>query len=455
MHVSSSSTMRRCLKRHLLPDPLLGRLEPLRVLDIGGADYNGSYRPMFERIGADYTSVDIADGRNVDVVMTSPDQLPFDDGEFHVVVCGQTFEHTPRFWTLFAEMVRVCHDDGLVIVVAPSTGPVHRFPVDCYRFFPDAFEALGHQHDLEVLETWQSPFGPFFDLLGVFARRARPGSTIEPDMARWRALDDPVQNDAPAELVDDHEAMRGDQPAVDFLKRLHRLFEPRNYLEIGVWRGYSLTKAKCPSVGIDPFPEVDSRLRENHQLMEMTSEDFFETQDVASLVQPLDLAYIDGLHLLEHALTDFMHVEQYAHPGSVIVIDDISPNHPAQASRRRVTRAWTGDVWKIRLVLAVVRPDLIQIPIDTYPTGSLLVLGADPTNRALWDGFDLSMARELTASDPDDQVLKRRGSISPSDPLLDRVARIVRAGRDRPEGPDLDALRSLVAGARPRRLVKL
>lgn len=454
MHVSSSNTMRRCLKRHLLSDQVLGRLERPRVLDVGGADYNGSYRPMFERIGADYTAADIADGRGVDVVMAGPDHLPFDDACFDVVVCGQTFEHSPRFWALFAEMVRVCQPDGIVIVVAPSTGPVHRFPVDCYRFHPDAFTALGEAHDLLVLDTWSSPFGPFHDLVGVFSRRERHPEPIEPDRAQLMALEDPVQNDAPDEHDPVREAMRGIEPARDFLGRLHRTLQPRNYLEIGVWRGFSLAKAKCPSIGIDPFPEISVTLKEHHRVMEMTAEDFFENHDPAGLVDPLDLAYIDGLHLLEHALADFMRVEACSHPGTLIVIDDVFPNHPAQASRQRVTKAWTGDVWKIRTILALARPDLVLVPIDTHPTGSLLVVGADPTNRTLWDAFDLIMANEITDREPDEDVLRRRGSIAPTDPVLDRIVRLVRTGRDRPEGFDVDRIRRTVAGAWPRQLVR-
>lgn len=455
MHLSSAQTMRRCLKRHLLVDPLLGRVDQLAVLDVGGADHNGSYRAMFERAGARYTAVDLAAAPNVDVVMTDPDQLPLESDRFHLVVSGQTFEHTPQFQRLFGEMVRVCHPDGLLIVVAPSAGPVHPFPVDCYRFLPDAFSALAEQQNLDVREIWTSPFGPFFDLVGVFGRRVRGDSLLEPDGQRWRALDDPVQNDAPDVLVEERELMRGEQPARDFLKRLHRTFAPRHYLEIGVWRGHSLTRATCPAVGVDPYPQVDVKLRDNHRVMEMTAEDFFETQDVPSLVEPLDLAYVDGLHVIEHALLDFMNIERHAHPGSVIVIDDISPNHPAQAARRRITRAWTGDVWKIGPILSELRPDLIQIPIDTYPTGSLLILGADPTSRTLWECFDLLMAREVGDRDPDEHVLDRVDSLSPSDPLLDRILRMVRDGRDQPDGPDLDAVRSLLDGARPRRVVAL
>ncbi len=60
-----------------------------------------------------------------------------------------------------------------------------------------------------------------------------------------------------------------------------------------------------------------------------------------------DLCFIDGMHLFEYALRDFMNVERCAAPGAIVVIDDIFPNHPAQGQRERRTRAWTGDVWRL------------------------------------------------------------------------------------------------------------
>ena len=454
MHHSSTKNIRRCLKRHLLTDPVLGRQDDLRVLDVGGADYNGSYRPLIERLGYTYTSADISEGNSVDVVMTDPDRLPFDDASFDLVICGQTFEHSPRFWVLFAEMVRVCHDDGMIIVAAPSAGPVHRFPVDCYRFLPDSFESIADDHGLVLLEAWTSSVGPFFDVVAAFMRHSRTEACIEPDPHRWRALDDTAQNEAPADVDPAQETMLGVEPALDFLTRVHRTLVPRGYLEIGVWKGFSLVKAKCPAVGVDPYPQVTAKLRDNHRVMPMTAEDFFEMEDVPALVEPLDLVYVDGLHVVEHALMDFMNAERVSHRGTVIIIDDVYPNHPAQASRERITRAWTGDVWKITMILAVARPDLVLVPIDTFPTGSLMVLGADPTSTVLWDTYDAMIAGEMEPRDPDDTTLHRSGAISPTDRLLDRLLRTIREQRDQPEGPDIESLRTLVQGSRPRRLVR-
>jgi hypothetical protein len=70
-----------------------------------------------------------------------------------------------------------------------------------------------------------------------------------------------------------------------------------------------------------------------------------------------------------------MNFELRAAPGAIAVIDDISPNHPAQAERERRTRAWTGGVWQLAKVLQRYRPDLLLLPLDAAPAGLLLVAG--------------------------------------------------------------------------------
>ena len=51
-------------------------------------------------------------------------------------------EHCEFFWRAFEEVIRVVKDDGFVFLIAPSAGPEHRYPVDCYRFYADAYHAL-------------------------------------------------------------------------------------------------------------------------------------------------------------------------------------------------------------------------------------------------------------------------------------------------------------------------
>jgi hypothetical protein len=59
------------------------------------------------------------------------------------------------------------------------------------------------------------------------------------------------------------------------------------------------------------------------------------------------LAFIDGLHLFEQAFLDFIALEKFARPGSVIMIHDCLPLNRVTADRTRTTDFYTGDVWKL------------------------------------------------------------------------------------------------------------
>jgi ubiquinone/menaquinone biosynthesis C-methylase UbiE len=81
-----------------------------------------------------FTEVSQEAGQGVDIVLTDVYHLPFEDGSVDIVLSGQMLEHCGQFWRVFNEIFRVLKPDGLAFVIAPSSGPVHRYPVDCYRF---------------------------------------------------------------------------------------------------------------------------------------------------------------------------------------------------------------------------------------------------------------------------------------------------------------------------------
>lgn len=447
--------MRRCIRRHVLADPVLADRDPIQVLDIGGADVNGSYRSLFGVMPCAYTTADIADDPSVDLVLDGSCELPFDDGAFDVVVSGQTFEHVGPFWKLFAEMMRVCSRDGIVVVIAPSTGFEHRYPVDCYRFLPDSYASLAEKHGVMLIDHWLDERGPFCDLVGIF--RHTPAPTERREVPPFLvALDGGLQNDTPEIEIAEVEVAAGALGAIKFLQQVHATLEPRFYLEVGVFDGASLHQARCPALGIDPDPAVRFKLRDDQRVHVALSNDAFRDPEVLEALGPLDLVYIDGMHLIENAYEDFCHVERLAHGASVILIDDVFPNHPHQARRQRSSRHWTGDVWKIIRILRLARPDLVLLPVDVSPTGCLMVIGADPENRSLWDGFDFILAEAVEMTeDPPVHILDRHRALDPADPLIWRVLRMIRDQRDAATATDpvdLTALRALVNGAMPRRI---
>lgn len=169
MHASSLQHVERLVRTYLADRPSLD------VVDIGSYDVNGSYKPFFDRPGWRYRGVDLAAGPNVDVVLTSPYRLPFPSYSVDVVVSGQAFEHVEYFWLTWLEMARVLKPGGHILLLAPSRGPEHRFPQDCWRFYPDSYRALANYAALELREVstdWEPhadpDSAPWGDTVGVF-----------------------------------------------------------------------------------------------------------------------------------------------------------------------------------------------------------------------------------------------------------------------------------------------
>lgn len=203
----------------------------------------------------------------------------------------------------------------------------------------------------------------------------------------------------------------------DFLSGVHASYKPRNYLEIGINDGSGLRRSRTRTIGVDPAFKITAEFECDLQMVKATSDDFFAREDaIARFPQGvIDMAFIDGLHIFEFALRDFMNTERLAAPSSVIVFDDMLPRTVAEAARGRHTMEWTGDVFRVIAVLERYRPDLVVIPLDTEPTGLLLVLGADPTNTVLQDNYDAILAEYVT-DDPQDvpqNILHRSDAADP------------------------------------------
>jgi len=156
--------------------------EALRILDVGSQDVNGSYRPIFDGEAWTYHGLDMAPGPNVDIPLAGPyDWSRIPTSAYDVVVTGQALEHVEYFWITILEMARVLRPGGLLCAIAPSGGFEHRYPVDCWRYYPDGFRALARWALLDVLEcsTEWEPAGygdgseAWKDTLLVATRRRR------------------------------------------------------------------------------------------------------------------------------------------------------------------------------------------------------------------------------------------------------------------------------------------
>lgn len=213
---------------------------------------------------------------------------------------------------------------------------------------------------------------------------------------------------------EEEEALRGDFDKHEFLKQLHQELSPSLYLEIGVQTGKSLLLASCKAIGIDPMPLVkDEDLPINTELVHSISDEFFEYQAKHILIKAPDLVFIDGMHLFEYALRDFINVEKYSNQNTIVIIDDIYPGHISQAQRRRKTRAWTGDVWKIFAILKAYRKDLEITTLDIYPTGLMFIRGLDKNNRVLSENYETIKEEYMNKEIDTDLYIERVGSVEP------------------------------------------
>lgn len=188
---------------------------------------------------------------------------------------------------------------------------------------------------------------------------------------------------------DDEEKLAGVVDKHEYIAGLHQALKPALYLEIGVESGVSLSLAKCKAIGVDPMPRIRHKIPDSTEVVKATSDVFFETRANECLMSGVDLSFIDGMHLFEYALRDFINVEKYSKASSVAIMDDILPCHPAQAERLRRTRAWTGDVWKVYFILKSYRPDLDIELVDAFPTGLMLIKNLNSSSSVLEDNYQI------------------------------------------------------------------
>jgi SAM-dependent methyltransferase len=113
-----------------------------KILDIGSQSVNSVTFKEILNNKHEYVGIDMIKGKNVDIVQDDPYKIPFNNDTFDVAVSTSTFEHTEFFWLTFNEIIRVLKPNGLFYLNAPSNGRYHRYPVDCYRFYPDSGNAL-------------------------------------------------------------------------------------------------------------------------------------------------------------------------------------------------------------------------------------------------------------------------------------------------------------------------
>jgi hypothetical protein len=149
---------------------------PMKILDVGSYDKHnpkkllncGRYLrkpPLWE-----YTGIDLSPGRNVDVVAKGPYEYPFEDGSFDLVISANTLEHTQDTHKFVKELARLSKD--LVVIFVPNTRHEHKYPIDCWRVFPDGMKFLLEDiAGLEVIKVGLVGGEKLADTIGVARKK--------------------------------------------------------------------------------------------------------------------------------------------------------------------------------------------------------------------------------------------------------------------------------------------
>jgi hypothetical protein len=237
----------------------------------------------------------------------------------------------------------------------------------------------------------------------------------------------------------------------ELLEGLHKKTRPRTYLEIGIRTGRSMVLSRCRSIGVDPLFKIDNPIHCDVQLIKATSDDFFAGDEPLAHFDgvPVDLAFIDGMHLSDFALRDFIHIEPFMADTGVVVLDDVLPRNGLEAARDRKTEPWTGDVYKVVEILRRRRPDLVVLIVNTAPTGTAVVLGVDQASTILTDAYG---EEEPYLLQPDPQAppleyLDRSIAIEPDalleSPVWEEIVSVRDSGRSAHLADLWDQLRAL------------
>jgi SAM-dependent methyltransferase len=155
MHYTAEQNARRFFSTYITTE-----LRDVKILEIGSQIGGFNIRSLSPS-NATYVGVDLEQAPGVDVVLKDQYIFPFENDSFDFIVSSSCFEHIEFFWMSFLEIIRVLKPHGLFYMNAPSNGDFHRYPIDCWRFFPDSGLALANwgkynKYNCEVIEQYTS-----------------------------------------------------------------------------------------------------------------------------------------------------------------------------------------------------------------------------------------------------------------------------------------------------------
>ncbi len=127
--------------RHLAPSTILLAGEEMDVAPIIGNEVGASLVETAGLHGANYLW---------DFNLTPPQALgPM---RYDMVITQAIFEHILNPYMYLSFLALLTGPGGHVVIHTHTPGfPYHKFPIDCLRYYPDWFEAVGPHFNLEVV----------------------------------------------------------------------------------------------------------------------------------------------------------------------------------------------------------------------------------------------------------------------------------------------------------------
>lgn len=371
----------KCIARFPFPDDGTAK-GPHHILFLGSEDNAVALQSFFSGERWQFKHVTLPSGTASDA-----DMVRQAGGSFGLVVVAPVLDQDEHLCVRLSHLRNTLLTDGLLLCAFPTTGLPHQ-PPNGPAPFDKTLSALASRAGLALADLWVDNRGPWHEFVGIFQRDDAVARQPVQDVKIYpQATLSPGNASAPADTKPGpHDDVRPGIGYLQVLKELHAQFAPRLYAEIGIREGSSLRLAQGAAIAIDPFP-LSFKRDPQWRIHECGSDVFFDEHAATAIDRPVDLAFIDGMHLFEYALRDFMNLERHASRHGAIAFDDVFPNHPIQAERVRKSIVWTGDIWKIVPCLRRHRPDLKLTLVDCSPTGLLVVSGLDPDNTVLWDRY--------------------------------------------------------------------
>ena len=80
--------------------------------------------------------------------------------------------------------------------------------------------------------------------------------------------------------------------------------------------------------------------------------------------------------------------DAYLRADSVVVMHDCWPLDERTSRRKRESVLWTGDVWRVVVMLRRHRPDLVVRTLGAPPSGLAVVLNLDPASTLLASRYE-------------------------------------------------------------------